>query len=84
MNSTIKSTKKNNSQFVDFHAMYSKLPSLLSAQMSSSISVPICFVCLLHLANEKVCSSFACMWCIVPVTVIVYPLSIYRSLNSKP
>ena len=38
-----------------FHEMVKHLPDRLSKQMAENLSVPIAFVCLLHLANEKVC-----------------------------
>ena len=34
--------------------MYSTLPDKLSKTMAKNLSVPIAFVCLLHLCNEKV------------------------------
>ena len=37
-----------------FQKMVEVLPSKLSKTMASNLSVPIAFVCLLHLANEKV------------------------------
>ena len=37
-----------------FKDMYSSLPSKLSQSASKNLSVPIAFVCLLYLANEKV------------------------------
>ncbi len=40
---------------LNFSSMCSELPSKLTAEMKRNISVPIAFVCLLHLANEKVC-----------------------------
>ena len=40
---------------LNFSALCSDLPSQLTSEMKKNISVPICFVCLLHLANEKVC-----------------------------
>lgn len=36
-----------------FTDMYSSLPDKLSSTMSKNLSIPIAFVCLLHLANEK-------------------------------
>ena len=53
-NTATTSTKKHVPQGVEFCALYSDLPSKLSTQMTKSLSIPICFVCLLHLANEKV------------------------------
>ncbi len=41
---------------LSFSSMCSELPSQLTAEMKRNISVPIAFVCLLHLANEKVFS----------------------------
>lgn len=41
------------SQEVEFSSLYSDLPSKVSNGMAQNLSVPICFVCLLHLANEK-------------------------------
>ncbi|XP_064398390.1 condensin complex subunit 2-like [Halichondria panicea] len=38
---------------LSFSSMCSDLPSKLTAEMKRNISVPIAFVCLLHLANEK-------------------------------
>lgn len=37
-----------------FSQLYVKLPSLLSQAMAKEVSIPIAFVSLLHLANEKV------------------------------
>ena len=39
-----------------FTDLYHKIPQKISKNMAKSLSVPIAFVCLLHLANEKVCS----------------------------
>lgn len=36
-----------------FSDLYSKIPAKISKNMAKSLSVPIAFVCLLHLANEK-------------------------------
>lgn len=36
-----------------FQGVLDKLPEKLSANVAHEISVPYCFVCLLHLANEK-------------------------------
>uniref|UniRef100_S4RS32 Condensin complex subunit 2 n=1 Tax=Petromyzon marinus TaxID=7757 RepID=S4RS32_PETMA len=36
-----------------FSEMYKKLPARLPISMSKNLSVPMAFVCLLHLANEK-------------------------------
>ncbi len=38
-----------------FQNMMEGLPEKLSTNMAKNLSVPIAFVCLLHLANEKVC-----------------------------
>ena len=38
----------------EFSTLYSALPSKLPDSMAKNVSVSICFVCLLHLANEKV------------------------------
>lgn len=40
-----------------FQHLLKELPVKLSDQMARNLSVPIAFVCLLHLANEKVWSS---------------------------
>ena len=37
-----------------FSELYSTIPNKISRQMANNLSVPIAFVCLLHLANEKV------------------------------
>jgi condensin complex subunit 2 len=37
-----------------FTELYHTMPSKISKQMAKNLSVPIAFVCLLHLANEKV------------------------------
>ena len=37
-----------------FQKMVETLPGKLSKNMAANLSVPIAFVCLLHLANEKV------------------------------
>ncbi len=37
-----------------FNSLCSQLPSRVSTAMAKNVSVSICFVCLLHLANEKV------------------------------
>ena len=42
------------SQMHSFKEMYDKLPGKLSKNMSKNLSVSIAFVCILHLANEKV------------------------------
>lgn len=39
---------------VTFSHLYAKLPNLLSQAMAKEVSIPIAFVSLLHLANEKV------------------------------
>ena len=50
-----KSRRKNVSGSHSFHEMVKILPSKLPKQLAENLSVPIAFVCLLHLANEKVC-----------------------------
>lgn len=37
-----------------FKNIYSNLPEKISKNMAKNLSVPIAFVCVLHLANEKV------------------------------
>ena len=37
-----------------FKDLYQKVPPLIPKQMAKNLSVPIAFVCILHLANEKV------------------------------
>lgn len=37
-----------------FCDMYTTLPDKMSKTMSKNLSIPIAFVCLLHLCNEKV------------------------------
>ena len=37
-----------------FQSLLDALPSQVSASTARNLSVPIAFVCLLHLANEKV------------------------------
>ena len=39
-----------------FKELYEQLPGKLSKTMAKNLSIPIVFVCLLHLANEKVSS----------------------------
>ena len=39
---------------IKFSSLYSKLPLILPTTMAKNMSVPLSFVCLLHLANEKV------------------------------
>ena len=39
-----------------FRALCCSLPGRVSRSMAENASVPICFVCLLHLANERVSS----------------------------
>ena len=41
-----------------FTSLLSELPNRVSGQMAENLSVPITFVCLLHLANEKVSKIF--------------------------
>ncbi|XP_077992880.1 condensin complex subunit 2-like [Glandiceps talaboti] len=36
-----------------FNNMYKSLPDQISTHMAKNLSIPMCFVCLLHLANEK-------------------------------
>ncbi|XP_070539700.1 condensin complex subunit 2-like [Ptychodera flava] len=36
-----------------FKQMYGALPAKISTNMAKNLSIPMCFVCLLHLANEK-------------------------------
>ena len=38
----------------NFTDLYHTIPSKISKQMAKNLSIPIAFVCLLHLANEKV------------------------------
>ena len=45
----------------DFSKLYSTLSSQVSSATAKNLSVPIGFVCLLHLANEKVKTHNACM-----------------------
>ena len=40
---------------ISFASLLSELPKRVSGQTAENLSVPIAFVCLLHLANEKVC-----------------------------
>ena len=37
-----------------FKQVYHTIPKKISGSTAKNLSVPICFVCLLHLANEKV------------------------------
>lgn len=37
-----------------FQTLLTKLPTKVSSNTAKNLSVPIAFVCLLHLANEKV------------------------------
>lgn len=46
------------SQICSFKELYDKLPGKLSKNMSKNLSVSIAFVCVLHLANEKVSFDF--------------------------
>ena len=50
-----KSRRKSVSGSHSFQEMVKTLPNKLSKHMAENLSVPIAFVCLLHLANEKVC-----------------------------
>ena len=45
-----------------FQSLLEALPSQVSAGTARNLSVPIAFVCLLHLANEKVrcCTVYQC------------------------
>ena len=43
---------------ISFASLLSELPNRVSGQMAENLSVPITFVCLLHLANEKVSKMF--------------------------
>ena len=36
-----------------FTEMLGDIPKIIPEEMCSSVSVPFCFICLLHLANEK-------------------------------
>lgn len=45
----------------DFSKLYSTLSSRVSSATAKNLSVPIGFVCLLHLANEKVKTHNACV-----------------------
>ena len=38
----------------NFTELYHTIPNKISKHMAKNLSVPIAFVCLLHLANEKV------------------------------
>ena len=49
--STMETVKKSG---VKFSELYSQLPSRVSTTTAKNLSIPICVVCLLHLANEKV------------------------------
>ena len=40
---------------LSFQDLLNYLPQNVSTHMAKNLSVPIAFVCLLHLANEKVC-----------------------------
>lgn len=51
ISSTMESVKKSG---VKFSELYSQLPSRVSTTTAKNLSIPICIVCLLHLANEKV------------------------------
>lgn len=42
-----------------FQSLLQALPSCVSSQTAQNLSVPIAFVCLLHLANEKVLLIFS-------------------------
>jgi chromatin segregation and condensation protein Rec8/ScpA/Scc1 (kleisin family) len=37
----------------DFQEMLHKLPARMDSKQREQISVPFCFICLLHLCNEK-------------------------------
>lgn len=51
ISSAMESVKKSG---VKFSELYSQLPSRVSTTTAKNLSIPICIVCLLHLANEKV------------------------------
>ena len=42
-----------------FQGLVQVLPKQITRNMADNLSVPIAFVCLLHLANEKVCCRFS-------------------------
>ena len=59
-NSAEPSTSKENSPkdmdgTLMFQELLKDLPGKVAGQTAKNLSVPIAFVCLLHLANEKVC-----------------------------
>ena len=50
-------TQKSNGSVTNPHSfkeLYAQLPGKLSKNMAKNLSVSIAFVCILHLANEKV------------------------------
>ncbi|XP_032808032.1 condensin complex subunit 2 [Petromyzon marinus] len=53
MNNTNENEDAKVSKEILFSEMYKKLPARLPISMSKNLSVPMAFVCLLHLANEK-------------------------------
>ena len=56
-----------------FSDLYVKLPSRVSSTTAKNLSVPICVVCLLHLANEKVSCIMQIQNCIAH-SILVYIL----------
>ena len=47
---------------LSFQDLLNDLPQNVSTHMAKNLSVPIAFVCLLHLANEKVCFKVTGQW----------------------
>ena len=55
-NATEDIVKESVTKPCNFTELYHTIPSKMSKQMAKNLSIPIAFVCLLHLANEKVLS----------------------------
>jgi len=55
------SVTKSLNNGTEFSKLYSTLSVRVSSATAKNLSVPIGFVCLLHLANEKVNTRNACM-----------------------
>ena len=54
LNMTEDVAKKSVTKPYNFTDLFHTMPNKISKQMAKNLSVPIAFVCLLHLANEKV------------------------------
>lgn len=55
-----------------FHSLLQNLHTKLSGDAARNLSVPIAFVCLLHLANEKVFVLEACLTLVIRISNLNY------------